>query len=306
MEIDEIIAAFKNLDLTTYPYEEIKHLINQLGPVAHMSVSYHKGKSIMRARPNYGDEKFRAKKEFSFKPQELNLTYQRASTPHSTMFYGTTVPDKLEPGELDNMRVIGLVETIPFLRDNSIEKGFQKISFGRWEVIEDINLLAIIHYDNYHGESSFTRELYDDFKNNIANAPEDIRDKSEKFLEFLASEFAKEEIVDDYDYMISAIFTEMAVKKGLDGILYPSVRATGRGFNIAITPEATKKMQLIVAGECSTVKFEGTTYLGNDAIAELSGNEKDDEIFEMRALDQGIKRILAQLGLTDVNQLIPK
>lgn len=305
MDIDTIIEGFKKLDLSTYPHEEIRRLINQLGPLAHMSVSYHKGKSLMRARPNYGDEQFRTKKEFSFKPQEYNKTYQRASTPFKTMFYATTIADKLEPGELDNMRVIGLVETIPFLRDPSIEKGYQKISFGRWEVIDDIHLLAIIHKDSFHGESSFIRELYDDYINNLSSAPPEIRERSQKFLSFLAEEYGKENISNDSDYLISAVFSEMTVNKGFDGILYPSVRAVGRGFNVALTPQATKKLKLIVAGECSAVKHEGTTYLGNDAITELSGNEMDDEEFEMRPLHQGLDRILTQIGISDINQLIP-
>ena len=35
------------------------------------------------------------------------------------MFYATAIPDKLQPGELDNMRVIGVAETIPMLRDKT-------------------------------------------------------------------------------------------------------------------------------------------------------------------------------------------
>lgn len=305
MEIDEIIERFKKMDRSTYPHEEIRQLFNQLGPMVHMSVSYHKGKSLMRARPNYGDEEFRTKKEFSFKPQELNKKYQRASTPNKTMFYATTIGDKLEPGELDNMRVIGMVETIPFLRDPSIEKGYQKISFGRWEVIDDIHLLAIIHKDSYHGERGFIRELYDDYINNLSSAPPEIQERSQKFLKFLAEEYGKDTISNDYDYLFSAIYSEMAVNKGIDGILYPSVRAEGKGFNVALTPEATKKLKLVVAGECTAIKHEGTIYLGNDFITELSGNEMDDEKFEMRPLNQGVDRILAQIGISDINQLIP-
>lgn len=307
MHIDEIIDRFQKLDLSTYPVEEIKFLINQLGPMAHMSVTYHKGKSLMRARQNIEDEKFRKRKDFSYKPQEYNTTFQRASTPLSTMFYGSILPDKIEKGELDNARVICLLETVPFTRNPEILTGYQKISFGRWEVIEDLNLLAIIHKDSYHNESSFIRELYSDYQKNIMNVSIEVRKKFQKFSSFLAEEFGKEDIREDYDYLISALFSdEMTTNVGLDGILYPSVRTLGRGFNLALTPEATKKLQLVAAGECSAVKFNGTTYLGNDAIVELSGLENDDELFEMKPLDHGLNRILEQLGLTDVNQLIPK
>jgi hypothetical protein len=305
MHIDKIIERIQKLDLSTYPVEEIRFLMNQVGPMAHMFVSYHRGKSLMRARPNYENEEFRTKKEFSYKPQALNDKYQRASTPFKTMFYATTVADMLEPGESANMRVIGMVETIPFLRDSKIEKGYQKISFGRWEVNEDINLLAIIHKGSFHGENGFIRMLFNDYTKNLALEQPEIREKSEKFCRFLAEEFGKDNISNDYDYLISAIYSEMAIKKGLEGILYPSVRAGGQGFNVALTPEATKKLKLVVAGECSAVKFNGTTYLGNDAIVELSGEEADDEIFEMKPLNEGLNRILKQIGISDVNQLIP-
>ena len=58
----------------------------------------------------------------------------------------------------------------------------------------------------------------------------------------MANEFAKENINEDYDYMISAVFSEMATKNRVDGIIYPSVRVGGKGFNIAITPKATEKL----------------------------------------------------------------
>lgn len=305
MEIDELIKQFRDIDLTSYPERDIRDLFNKLGPIAGINVTYHKGKVVTRARPNYDGEEFRQKQEFSFKPQKHNTTYQRASTPRKTMFYATSIPDKLEPGELDNMRVIGLAETVPFLRNPKIQSGYQKISFGLWEVVEDINLVAIVHKDTYHRESNYTRELVGAYKNYIKNVSLDIADKSLKFFTYLADEFAKEEIKDDYDYIISAIFSELTVKQNLDGVIYPSVRAAGKGFNIAISPEATRKLKLIVAGECSVVKYGDTIYMGNDAIAELNGDEKDDEHFEMSPLPHGLNRILNQLGLEDVNQLIP-
>lgn len=307
MEVDELIERFKALDLSARPESEIRRLFNELGKMVGLNVTYHKGKVVTRARINYEGVEFRQKKEFSFKPEKYNSTYQRASTPNKTMFYATSIPDKLEQGELDNMRVIGLAETVPFMRDPSIKTGYQKISFGLWEVVEDINLIAIVHKETYQKESNYTRELVSAYNNYIKNVPPEIANKSLKFFTYLADEFAKEAIKDDcdYDYMISAIFSELTAKQGLDGIIYPSVRAAGKGFNIAITPEATKKLKLNVAGECSVVKFGDTTYMGNDAIAELTGNETNDERFEMTPMNQGLERILNQLGLEDVKQLIP-
>lgn len=299
MEIDKIIEEFRQLDLSTYPYEEVKHLFNAVGNIGVISVTLHKGKSIMRARPNEENQRFNKKADLSFKPQELNKNYQRASTPNETMFYATSVPDKLEEGELDNMRIIGITETIPMLRDKT-KSGFQKISFGRWVVEEDIKLMAIVHYESYYKESNYTRELVNAFKGFIDNYPKDLIEKSLKFQDYLASEFAKEKIQGDYDYMISAIFTENMIRGGFDGILYPSVRTAGKGFNIAITPEATEKLGLYVAGECSVYKYKDQVVIGNDAIAQLDGKQNT---FELEDLENHQQLLLEKIGVKTIEEL---
>lgn len=299
MEIDKVIEKFKQLDLSKYPVNEIKELLNQIGPIGAVVVTYHKGKSVMRARPNGENERFKKLSDLSFKPQEFNKTYQRASTPNETMFYATSVPDKIEPGELDNMRIIGVSETIPMLRDKT-KSGFQKISFGRWVVQEDINLMAIVHHESYYKESNYTRELVNAFNGFINQYPEEIVDKSLKFQDFMASEFAKETIDADYDYMISAMFAEDITSKGLDGIFYPSVRTAGKGFNIAITPEASKKLALYVAGECSIYKLKDQIVIGNDAIVELDGTQTEFELVDLPN-DESI--YLNKLGIKSIDEL---
>ena len=300
MKIEHIISEFKQLNLSTYPEKEIKDLFNKVGGIASIVVTFHKGKSVMRARPNYNGERFSKTSELSFKPQEYNKTYQRASTPYQTMFYATSIPDNIEKGELDNARIVGISETIPMLRDKELS-GYQKISFGRWYAEEDVNLMAIVHEKSYYEKSSYTRELVEAHKNFIAKVPKDIAERSIKIQDYLASEFSKEQINGDYDYMISAIFAENMVKNGLDGIIYPSVRVGGQGFNIAITPNAAKKLGLYVAGECSIYKLKDQVVVGNDAIIELDG--KQDE-FEMKDIENHQKECLSKLGLKSLDELI--
>ena len=299
MDINTIIERLKNLDLSTYPKDEILSLLQQARSIGYMVVTFSRGKSIMRARPNYNGECFEKKSDYSFKPQEYNKTYQRASTPNQTMFYGTVIPEAVQPGELDNMRVIGLAETIPMLRDKT-KSGYQKVSFGRWKVHEDIRLLAIVQKDKYAEESSYTKELAESYKKFIAGVPGDILERSLAYTTFLADEFSKEDIKGDYDYIISALFSELAIQRGLDGIFYPSVRVGGRGFNIAITPDSTKKLGLYVAGECSIYKLKDHTVVGNDAIVELKGTEEEFKLIEIDNLQ---KECLAQLGLTSIDDL---
>ena len=58
MTIDEIITNFKSLNLTTNPEEDVRKLISQVGVIAHVIVTLHKGKSIIRARPNNEGDRF--------------------------------------------------------------------------------------------------------------------------------------------------------------------------------------------------------------------------------------------------------
>lgn len=299
MEIDEVINGLKKLDLSIYPEKEIRQLLNNIGAMASTVVTYAPGKCVMRARLNKDDERFSKKADFSFRPQKCNKTFQRASTPYKTMFYATAIPDKIKDGELDNMRIIGVAETIPMLKNNT-KSGYQKISFGKWFVEEKLNLLAIIHKNTYYHESSFTKELVEGFKELSKNTPKELVEKSLKIQTYLADEFSKKEIRGDYDYMISAIFTEIVTNKGYDGVIYPSVRVDGKGFNIAITPKATKKIGLYVVGECSIYKLGNKVTISNDAVAELDGKQKS---FKMIDIPNHQQECLAALGIKSIDEL---
>ena len=70
--------------------------------------------------------------------------------------------------------------------------------------------------------------------------------------DFLFKEFCKTNIRDDYDYLISAVFSEVITNDfNYDGILYPSVRMGGQyGFNVAIKPNVVDNcLELDVVGE---------------------------------------------------------
>ena len=301
MTIDEVIANLKSLDLDTNPEKEVQELISRVGNVGYMSVSLHKGKSIMRARPNNEDDRFEKRSEYSFKPQKFNTTYQRASTPNQTMFYGCVLPENIEPGELENVRIIGALESMPWLRDKTTS-GYKKISFGRWFVEEDIKLIAVVHKPEYYNASNYTRELVDAYNKFISLQDKELLERSLKFQNFLADEFSKE-IRTHFDYLISAVFTETVVnhpKVKLDGVIYPSVRTSGDGFNIAITPEACSKIGLYTAGECSIYKLRDHTVVGVDRIVELDGNTDEFRLIE---IENHQKECLEQLGITSIDDL---
>jgi len=299
IDIDEIIKGLKKLELSTYPVEEVNLLINKIGLSAHIVVTFHRGKSILRARPNYNYKRFLYKSQLSYRPQVYNSTYQRASTPNKSMFYGCIIPDKLEQGELDNPRVVASIESVPWIRDKT-KSGYQKISYSRWIVRKDINLIAVVFKDSYYKESSFTRELVNAYKEFIKFHDEKLIERSLKIQDFLAHEFSKEDIENDYDYLISAIFSEYCVNHGFDGIIYPSVRVGGQGFNVAISPRSCNNLRLYAAGESSIYKRKDHMIIGNDTIMKYRGNK---EKIKYKKIRNNRMEILDKLGVKNISEL---
>ena len=260
MDKQTIINRLEALDLSQYPYFEIRELIRELGKVRFVIFTLHPGKTITRARC---DGNLKTVSDLSYKPQQYNKQCQRASTPMRTMFYGCIVP---EEQNIIDTRFISACESSSLIREGMETSGEQTITFGKWEVIEDIHLLVVIHKDYFHdADNSLLGELkiaYEDFLMKYPDAAKDI-DISAKYF---AKEFSKKnEDGFDYNYLISAIFTEVVTTDhAFDGVMYPSVQTGGQlGFNVAITPDAVdKKMKLVVAYETQIKKIGEKVHIG--------------------------------------------
>jgi hypothetical protein len=183
------------------------------------------------------------------------------------MFYGSILPEIIATGDLDNTRVVPTYEAIPWLRDKTT-KGVRKVTFTRWFVTQDINLIAILQHDNYYDKSSYTKQLINDYNNFLYLNPEH-KEHTKVFMSFMANEFAKDVQDKDYEYLISSLFTESIVAKGIDGVLYPSVRLGGAGFNIAITPQAAD-LKIGVVMECMVYKLYDKTVMANPPTEKFS------------------------------------
>jgi len=303
-DVQKAIDVLKGLDLSKYPYYKIVTQIANAGMIKHLKIGLHPGKSIFRARLNENDEHFFSKSQLTYKPQQFNKTYQRASTPNMTMFYGSVLPEEIEKGELNAVRVVPTFEAIPWLRDK-MTKGKKTITYTKWVVTQDIELIAILQHGNFYDKNSFTRKRMNDFSSFLNQNPE-RKDETIAFTTFMAGEFAKEvDSSKDYDYLFSAAFTESVVKKGYDGVLYPSVRLDGAGFNVALTPQAADmKIQLAVVMECSAYKLYNNTVLDNELQAILYPNQTHFELTKVNDEDHAGEMIcLKELGVDSIENL---
>lgn len=258
--MNELITRFKELNLENYPDAEIINLITEIGVVPIMRSEYHEGKIIYRARPNNNeDEDFQNISDLSFKPEQYNNTYQRASTPNQTMFYGALIPEDARDNNDDTIindeRIIGAFEVVDFLRNLQIKEGEKVISYGVWRVNSIISTLSVIHSNIEILKVNWLKTIATEFYNELENLPE-FREKTPIVQDFLANEFSKHVAEGkDYNYMISGLFSNKACELGVDGILYPSVKMKGEGLNIALTPECVNsKLSLVGAIKCKIYK----------------------------------------------------
>ncbi len=273
-KIDEIIRKLKELNLSNYPHKEVKDLLNLTGNIGIIRTVYRPGQNIIRGRVNEKNASFQHVTELSYKPAHLNTTYYRASTPNKSMFYGAIIPEHRKPEEINQAYVTVSFEISKFLRD--LEKsGKVKITFSKWEVIEPISVVSILFHKDYIEKTKMSEEVNKGFETFIKRYPE-LRDDTIKLNNFISGEFAKIEVNEDWKYLISAIYSEIIVENGFDGVLYPSVQMDGKGFNIALTPDCIdNKLSPTLMAEVTIYKKEKKMILDWELICQLEANQTE-------------------------------
>lgn len=223
----DIISQLKKLDLSTYPIEQVKALVNQFQPKM-LNITISGPLFIERLRPGSGYTK---REEVTYKTGSINDHFNRATIPGQTVFYGTVCHED-EPEQ--NRRFIALCESSRLAKTNPPESGREEFTLSKWCLKRDIHLGVIVNDKIFEGKSNV---LLNDAKNaykhhfTFVDAPLGLTE----YCDFVTEEFSKP-VSQDYEYMISAIIAErMMNASGLDGIIYPSVRTKGvGGMNVAL------------------------------------------------------------------------
>lgn len=260
----ENLKELKRIDLAQNSVEEINQLLNQIGPLPIMRSEYHKGKIFDRAvRIKENEADFNTKARLSYAPVKYNVNYLRASTPENTMFYGSVLKDNFTVEDRGYSRITACCETSELLRDNSIPKGERLMIIGSWEVQETITLATIFDLTKEY-EIDYLQKIKTDYLAMLKQNPE-LENKGIEYLKFLAKEFSKDvKNGDNQEYHISALFSTLISNTGVDGVLYPSVRAAGIGLCVALHPKVADKLKLISVRKCRLKKESGQvkiTYL---------------------------------------------
>lgn len=303
MKLKKAISILETLDLSLDYTELITSIFKNSWALPAFGVNFPCGEEFIRARPmGINEKRFHMKDDFSFKPQDFNQTFQRASTPNRTMFYAASNRAEVSVKDLFSARIIGLAESMEWIR-NKNQTGIRKIAYGKWISDEPLNLMAIVNQTNYHEINPFVKAVYDDFMGAIVKFPIEVQKEFLYFQDFMATQFSKE-VNCHLDYQISSIFSEIKCNQSnIDGILYPSFRLDGQGINVAIKPESMHKLSLHAAGEFNIYKNGEKITVGNCASIKLDGATN---YFIMNKDEEDIEECLKIIGVSSIDDLNKK
>jgi hypothetical protein len=243
-----------------------------------MITDYHEGKIIHRARPITNGDSFNKKSDLSYVPKEKNTVYKRASTPKQTMFYGAVLQEELKNDLIDNTRITGAFEVCKFLRHpKEHTSGSQTVFFGKWMVKESISLVTLFFTRWRNAKNSWIQSISKEYFNQLQKYSSDEQKKYKTAMNYLAYEFSiPYSDSDDYNYLVTAIFTELILEQNFDGVLYPSVRTISHGLNVAIKPETVdEKMELVAIIECEVKKQQNKVVIHNKKFCEVSQSDTE-------------------------------
>lgn len=237
----DLIQIAKSWNYQEVSDEEMLKWLNEVCPqICHIEMSISAPINIIRARCEYdytkASIKYPCNISFPPEPEEYEkhkIKRGRCNVEGKAVFYGV-IKDK-ESNENDVFKV-AVKETSKIYHNNTC--GFEKEDavLSTWAVKKTFRALIFVHHEAFASPHSLLAELREKFEIEIENDPQ--RDDLIEFAKFFSSEFAKNVGSNsDHEYRLSSLFSNLHFTKGLDAILYPSVRGSGDFINIAIRKE---------------------------------------------------------------------
>lgn len=264
-ELEAILDKYSSIDLNGVSMPKLMKELNQdLRFLPFTTALLKKGWSIERARINKPGQVFYSENEISYRTDISNITeFGRANLPHTSLFYGSIVSEKVK-----YPRIVNLLETEEVFREKSLADTELTYTVGKWKIKEDFELAEIVFSETVRKKIPKIQQAYEYHAKQMKSDYPESFDYLLKVLEFFSNEFAKTEISSHNDYKLSAAYSEFAFMKGLNGVVYPSVRTEYEGLNVAIPINAVETfLELDVVGMFQVFKRKDRTFIKNAKIA---------------------------------------
>lgn len=251
MNNKEIIEELKSLNLSTLPYDKVRSLISQFAPMF-VRMTTQGPILVERLRSGIG---YTERSEVSYKPGNPGDSLNRATIPGRSVFYGTLAHHEESPL---NRRYIALCETSYLLNKGSVETCTEKYTLSIWGAKRPLQLGFIVN-----------DKIFENRKNLLLQEAKAFRNSNRTFIErplgyddyidFVTEQFSMTvDSNEKYKYIIPATIADyMMYASGLDGVVYPSVKANGHaGMNIALKKECVDDALVLLNVEELELKLD--------------------------------------------------
>lgn len=221
------------------------------------------GAGLIRQRVNKKGEEYTHISALNYPPANCLTGYERANLPYQPMFYACSFPGEYKDSSVPPPRVIALQETSSFFR-NKNESGIERCTVSRWEVVKEIELIALPFLAEYQMACNDILYLKKEWSQALESTV--VNPDGKELIEYMAAEIGKP-FNNNVEYFKIANFVNYLLNvnektKNADGIIYPSVPAAGSGFNVAIRPSVVdEKVKFVGASLCHLLKRKDKSYL---------------------------------------------
>lgn len=223
------------------------------------------GTFLARARTKSDANPFKLLSEITLRDKKDVKSFGRAHRPNQAVFYCST-NDEVAIREATQWHVtdFGTLINRNMLKDYDPHVRFVTVSI--WKVKKDLKVASLFLNTNAMEANPVVRFFGEQVINgNIKNWDERVVKSKNLILEFFSNEFAKRNIFNENDYLLSAFYSNVIhtisnLTHQLDGVVYPTVALNFQGENIAMTEDAYKdKIEFVTAfHNCvSNIEFNG-------------------------------------------------
>jgi len=292
-KIKSFIEKYANATIQDVCFKEvIKDIHEVVIGVPFPIVSLWNGETIERIRNNYNEEIFYRAEDIYLRKDIENITeYGRVNSPYTSRFYGT-----LGDNNPDKARITTLLETNKILRSEDLNSDVQQIfTTGLWEVKCDLRILVLPFHPLAY-KNSRLKYASENFSKTIKEEFPEIATEVFGLVHFFSDHFGRK-VLNHFDYKLTAAFGEVFLTDyGLDGIIYPSIRAEYETQNIVLTPQAAKNLNLYKVGMFEVFIHKNQVFY--EPIAYCDKMDSNSPVFEWKYLER--------LPIDEINKKIKK
>lgn len=227
--LNKIAKAQKEYSISKL--EKLIPYLLEITPITTLEIQ--SGVPIERVRNNYNGEFFFSEADLSYRKDIWNIKeFGRANLPYSSKFYGS-----LRSEYINEIRVVNILETNKIFRQNRNIKKRQIFTSGQWITNNTLKVAIFSHNPSAIFNNNEIKRHAIELDNEIEKLSIEERILCKKVIKFLSYYFGRSNIYSHLDYSTTALVSDHLINKyHLDGILYPSVRAKFKAYNVVLTP----------------------------------------------------------------------